>query len=69
MLIKKMDRRSFLKLAAVTGVTVGTPMFEFLEWRTASAQAKQLSAAYSNNSLSHTWCAQGKDAVIIMQGC
>jgi len=63
MLIKKMDRRSFLKLAAVSGVAVGTPMFEFLEWRVASAQAKTLTAAYSNNSLKHTWCAQGKDAV------
>jgi ribose transport system substrate-binding protein len=63
MLIKKMGRRSFLKIAAVAGVGVGTPLYEFLEWRVASAQAKPLTAAYSNNSLSHSWCAQGKDAV------
>ncbi len=64
MLIKKMDRRSFLKLAAIAGVTAGTPMFEFLEYRMASAQSsKQLVAAYSNNSLAHSWCAQGKDTV------
>jgi ribose transport system substrate-binding protein len=65
MLIKKMDRRSFLKLSAVAGVGVGTPLFEFLEWRmsSVSAQNKPLTAAYSNNSLAHSWCAQGKDAV------
>lgn len=65
MLIKKMDRRSFLKLTAMAGVGVGTPLFEFMQWRvsSASAQAKPLTAAYSNNSLAHTWCAQGKDAV------
>jgi len=60
---KKIDRRSFLKLAGIAGVAAGTPMFEFLEWRTASAQAKTLNAAYSNNSLAHSWCAQGKDTV------
>ncbi len=63
MLIKKMGRRSFLKVAAIAGVGAGTPLYEFMEWRVASAQAKTLSAAYSNNSLSHSWCAQGKDAV------
>src|SRR5258708_6277222 len=63
MLIKKLDRRSFLKLTAMAGVAAGTPMFEFMQWRMASAQAKTLTAAYSNNSLSHSWCAQGKDAV------
>ncbi|MBX3061977.1 MAG: sugar ABC transporter substrate-binding protein [Anaerolineae bacterium] len=65
MLIKKMNRRSFLKLAAIAGVGVGTPLWEFLEWRvsSAAAQSKAMTAAYSNNSLSHSWCAQGKDAV------
>ena len=63
MLIKNLDRRSFLKLAGLAGVAAGTPMFEFLEWRMASAQAKQLNAAYSNNGLDSSWCAQGKDAV------
>jgi len=65
MIIKKMGRRSFLKLAAVAGVAVGTPLYEFMEWRVTSvrAQAKQLVAGYSNNSLSHSWCAQGKDTV------
>jgi ribose transport system substrate-binding protein len=63
MLIKSLDRRSFLKMAALAGVAAGTPMFEFLQWRVSSAQAKPMTAAYSNNSLSHSWCAQGKDAV------
>jgi len=65
MLIKNMDRRSFLKLSAIAGVGVGTPLFEFLEWRVSSvsAQNKAMTAAYSNNSLRHSWCAQGKDAV------
>jgi len=63
MLIKSLDRRSFLKLAAMTGIGLGTPLAEFLEFRMASAQAKPLNAAYSNNSLAHSWCAQGKDAV------
>jgi len=65
MLIKKMDRRSFLKLSAIAGIGVGTPLFEFLEWRmsSVSAQNKPMTAAYSNNSLRHSWCAQGKDAV------
>jgi len=34
----------------------------------AKAQAKALTAAYSNNSLAHTWCAQGKDAVDYFAG-
>ncbi len=65
MLIKKLDRRTFLKLSAIAGIGVGTPLYEFLEWRASSAkaQAKQMVAAYSNNSLRHSWCAQGKDAV------
>jgi len=65
MLIKRMDRRSFLKLTAIAGVGVGTPLWEFLEWRVSSvsAQNKPMTAAYSNNSLRHSWCAQGKDAV------
>jgi ribose transport system substrate-binding protein len=65
MLIKKLDRRTFLKLSAIAGIGVGTPLYEFLQWRTSSvkAQAKQMVAAYSNNSLRHSWCAQGKDAV------
>jgi ribose transport system substrate-binding protein len=65
MLIKNMDRRSFLKFTAVAGLAVGTPLYEFLEWRVSSAkaQAKQLVAGYSNNSLRHSWCAQGKDTV------
>jgi ribose transport system substrate-binding protein len=65
MLIKKFDRRSFLKLAAIAGIGVGTPMFEFLQWRmsSAKAQTKALTAAYSNNGLDASWCAQGKDCV------
>jgi ribose transport system substrate-binding protein len=63
MLIKNLDRRSFLKLSAMAGVVAGTPLYEFLQWRMASAQAKQMVAGYSNNSLRHSWCAQGKDAV------
>jgi len=63
MLVKSLDRRNFLKLTAMAGVAAGTPMYEFLQWRMASAQAKTQAAAYSNNSLSHSWCAQGKDAV------
>jgi ribose transport system substrate-binding protein len=65
MLIKNLDRRSFLKLSAMAGIAVGTPLAEFLQWRVSSAkaQAKPLTAGYSNNSLAHTWCAQGKDAV------
>jgi ribose transport system substrate-binding protein len=47
----------------MAGIAAGTPMYEFMQWRMASAQAKQQVAAYSNNSLSHSWCAQGKDAV------
>jgi ribose transport system substrate-binding protein len=65
MLVKRRDRRSFLKLTALAGVGIGTPLYEFLEWRVSSvsAQNNPLTAAYSNNSLAHTWCAQGKDAV------
>jgi ribose transport system substrate-binding protein len=65
MLIKSLDRRSFLKLAAIAGIGAGTPLFEFLQWRvsSASAQAKSLTAAYSNNGLDASWCAQGKDCV------
>src|SRR5512135_2784374 len=65
MLIRNLSRRDFLKLTAIAGIGIGTPLAEFMEWRmsSAKAQAKQLSAAYSNNSLAHTWCAQGKDAV------
>jgi ribose transport system substrate-binding protein len=65
MLIKSMDRRTFLKLGAIAGISAGTPLWEFLEWRVSSvsAQNQPLKAAYSNNSLRHSWCAQGKDAV------
>lgn len=63
MLIKKMDRRSFLKLSAIAGVAAGTPLAEFLEWRMASAQTKPMVAAYSNNGLASSWCSQGKDTV------
>jgi len=66
MLIKKsLGRRSFLKLAAIAGLGVGTPMYEFLQWRTSSAaaQSNALLAAYSNNGLDASWCAQGKDTV------
>jgi ribose transport system substrate-binding protein len=63
MLTKSLDRRSFLKLAAIAGIGVGTPLYEFLQYRMASAQAKQLTAAYSNNGLDASWCAQGKDVV------
>ena len=68
MLIKRMDRRSFLKLSAIAGVTAGTPLFEFLEWRMASAQAKPLTAAYSNSGLVASWCAQGKATVDYFAG-
>lgn len=65
MLIKKFDRRTFLKLSAIAGVGVGTPLYEFLQWRLSSvkAQGQPMVAAYTNNSLRHSWCAQGKDAV------
>jgi len=66
MLIKSMDRRTFLKLSAIAGVALGSsPLGEFLGWRlsSVSAQNNPLRAAYSNNSLRHSWCAQGKDAV------
>jgi ribose transport system substrate-binding protein len=65
MLIKKLDRRSFLKLAAIAGIGAGTPLYEFLQWRVSSvkAQNKALTAAYSNNGLDASWCAQGKDCV------
>jgi ribose transport system substrate-binding protein len=63
MLVKSLDRRSFLKLSAIAGVAAGTPLSEFLEWRMASAQAKTLTAAYSNAGLVSTWDAQGKDTV------
>jgi len=70
MLIKKMDRRSFLKLSAVAGIGVASPLGEFLGWRlsSVSAQNTPLTAAYSNNSLRHSWCAQGKDAVDYFAG-
>jgi len=65
MLVKNLDRRSFLKLIGIAGVGVGTPLYEFLQWRvsSASAQNKALTAAYSNNGLDASWCAQGKDTV------
>ncbi len=65
MLLKSLDRRSFLKMTAMVGIGVGTPLYEFMEWRATSvrAQAKPLKTGFSNNSLSHSWCAQGKDAV------
>jgi ribose transport system substrate-binding protein len=60
-----MDRRAFLKLSAIAGIGAASPLGEFLGWRlsSVSAQNASLSAAYSNNSLRHSWCAQGKDAV------
>ena len=65
MLIKKMSRRNFLQLSAMAGIGIGTPLSDFLAWRlsSVSAQNNALKAGYSNNSLSHSWCAQGKDAV------
>jgi len=65
MLIKRTSRRNFLKMSAIAGIGVGTPLSEFLGWRlsSVSAQNNPLKAGYSNNSLAHSWCAQGKDAV------
>ena len=65
MLIKKMNRRDFLKLASIAGLAAGTPLYEFLGWRMSSAKAQSnpLTAAYSNNGLDASWCAQGKDCV------
>lgn len=70
MLIKKMDRRTFLKLSAIAGIGAYSPLGEFLGWRlsSVSAQNKPLTAGYSNNSLAHSWCAQGKDAVDYFAG-
>jgi ribose transport system substrate-binding protein len=70
MLIKRMSRRNFFKLSAIAGIGVGTPLSEFLGWRlsSVSAQNKPLKAGYSNNSLAHSWCAQGKDAVDYFAG-
>jgi ribose transport system substrate-binding protein len=70
MLIKRTSRRNFLKLSAIAGIGVGTPLSEFLGWRlsSVSAQNKALKAGYSNNSLAHSWCAQGKDAVDYFAG-
>ncbi len=68
MLIKSLDRRNFLKLSAIAGVSLGTPLYEFLEWRMASAQAQPLTAAYSNAGLQSTWNIQGKDTVEYFAG-
>ena len=39
MLIKRMSRRNFVKLSAIAGIGIGTPLSEFLGWRLSSVSA------------------------------
>ena len=61
MLIKKtFNRRTFLKFSAIVGASIGTPLYSFLEWRLANADARPINSAISSAGLASSWNAQGK---------